>query len=407
MAHYLFGLSYLRSIMAPCIKLLSKISSFHYRRSNCGSVVRFLIITRMQPIHTVNSRSHIMLEMLRDDYGLAGARMKREIQRLHGDIVRVLAAKNIDYGGLRAALVPAVNRHEATLVFNSRQIGSNLYGREIFNRLLPLLDPRTTQSILVGDLLGDDQQLVFEILSESMVLARSITLKHATLLYGVYINNLTEAALARLHQGLGSFDAYLGYIQTTYLSRAKIYVSISMASFLLKNGKTLIMAHEDYRPNSEDINITTYHLNQCGYKVASLQSMYFSIFLAYKIELPVFKGDDADVEISLNAIAADVRPLKEFTVLLDEAKHGYLLNEKLGKLQKAGLAKADRSHIESIIQAKVSRSYIYNLQYLDQHDVMKFNIMLEIDRNVGHPTRMTAALEYMPDKKTLRVITLH
>jgi hypothetical protein len=38
---------------------------------------------------------------------------------------------------------------------------------------------------------------------------------------------------------------------------------------------------------------------------------------------------------------------------------------------------------------------------------MKFNIMLEIGRSGGYATRMTAALEYMPEKKTLRVITLH
>lgn len=37
---------------------------------------------------------------------------------------------------------------------------------------------------------------------------------------------------------------------------------------------------------------------------------------------------------------------------------------------------------------------------------MKFNIMLELEREEGYPTRMTAALEYMPNQKSLRVITL-
>lgn len=345
--------------------------------------------------------------MLRDLDGFAGARMKREIQRMHVEVVRALAAKNIEYADLRSALVPAMDRHEATLIFDSRLVGSNLYGPEVFNRLLPLLDARTTQSILHGDLTGVDQRTISKILHESMVLARSFTFKHAMFLYGIYVNNLTEAALTRLHQGFGAFNAYLGFIPTTFLSRAKIYASTCMGNFLLKKGKTLIMAHEDDGPNSEDINITQYDLEQCGYKVASLQSMYFNIFLAYKIERPVFKWDEADIEISLNAISSDVRPLDEFTVLLDEAKHGYLLNEKLGKLQKAGLAKTDRIQIESIIEAKVSQSYIYNLVYLDQHDVMKFNIMLEIYRPDGYPTRMTAALEYIPERKSLRVLTLY
>jgi hypothetical protein len=361
----------------------------------------------MQPIHTINSRSHVMLEVLRDRFGLAGERMKREIQLMHAELIRVLAAKNIDYASLRSGLVPTTNRQEAVFIFDSQATGSNLYGPDVFNRLLPLLDLRTTHSILVGDLLGDDQRLIFEILNESMVLARSFTFKHATLLYGVYINNLSDAALQRLHQGLEPFEAYVGYIPTTFMSRAKIYISTSMAGFLLKKGKTLIMAHECDRPNIEDINITLYDLERHGYKVASLQSDYFSIFLKYKIERPVFKGDETDIELSLNAISGNVQPLGKFNVILDEAKHGYLINEKLGKLQVAGLASADRRQIEAVIQAKVSESYVYHLVYLDQHDVTKFNIMLELDRSDGYPTRMVASLEYMPEQKTLRVITLH
>ena len=76
-------------------------------------------------------------------------------------------------------------------------------------------------------------------------------------------------------------------------------------------------------------------------------------------------------------------------------------------MKKAGIAEAERTEIECLIKQKVSNSYIYNLVYLEDHDVMKFNIMLELEREDGYPTRMTAALEYMPSKNALRVITLH
>lgn len=361
----------------------------------------------MQPIHTINSRSHIMLEILRDHFGVTGERMMQEIQMMHAELVRILAAKNIDYASLRSGLVPSLDRQEAVFIFDSQATGSEMYGPDVFKLLLPLLDPRTTQSILVGDLLGDDQRLIFEILNESMVLARTFAYWHSTMLYGVYINNLSDAALERLHQGLGSSKAYLGYIPTTFMSRAKIYISTSMAGFLLKKDTILIMAHEDDRSNTENANITLYDLEQHGYKVASLQSSYFDIFLKYKIERPVFKGDEIDVQISLNAITGNVQPLVQFNVILDEAKHGYLINEKLGKLKMAGLDKVDRRQIEAIIQAKVSESYIYNLMCLVQHNVMKFNIMLELGRSDGYPTRLNASLEYMPENKTLRIITLH
>lgn len=361
----------------------------------------------MQPIFTLNSRSHVMLEVMRDHFGLEATRMKREIQTLHSHAIEILSAKGIPYASLRPALVPAMDRHEAMFIFDSQETGSSLYGRDVFNHLLPLLDLRTTQSILVGDLLGEDQSVIIEILRESMILARSFTFKHATLLYGVYINNLSDAVLTKLHGELGAFGAYLGYIPTNFHSQAKVYASTTMTGFLLKRGNTLIMAHEDDRPNTEDINITLYELEQFGYRVASLQSTYFSIFLTYKIERPVFKGDEIDGEIALNAISDRVLPLRGFTVLLDEAKHGYLINKKLGKLQQAGLATADRLQIEAIIHAKVSSNYIYQLTYLEEHNVMKFNIMLEMGLADGYPSRLTAALEYMPEQQLLRVITLH
>lgn len=305
-----------------------------------------------------------MLEILRDHYGIAESRMKNEIQRMHSELIEILTAKKIDYAGLRSALVPSMDKDEAIFLFDSSVIDSGLYGQEIFNRILPLLDPRTTQSILVGDLLGDDQRLIYEILSESMVLARSLTFRHSTLIYGVYINNLSSTAKEHINNGLVSYAPYLGYIPTTFQSRAKIYASTTMAGFLLKKGKTFIMAHEDDRSNTENINITLYNLEQNGYSIASLQSYYFSIFLSYKIEHPVFNIDTTDIAIALNSIASNVHSFDDFDVILDGVKYGYLINNKLGKMKKAGLAGADCTQIERLIKEKVSNSYIYNLVYL-------------------------------------------
>ena len=144
-----------------------------------------------------------------------------------------------------------------------------------------------------------------------------------------------------------------------------------------------------------------------GYKVASLQEHYFGIFLSYKIECPVFGAFSIDSEMALNAISNDVASLGEFSVFLEESKHGYLINKKLGKIAKAGLVDAARDYISLLIQSKVTDSYLYNLMYLDEHDVMKFNLMIEVDRVDGYPTRMTVALEYLPENKILRVITLY
>jgi hypothetical protein len=200
----------------------------------------------------------------------------------------------------------------------------------------------------------------------------------------------------------------LGYIPSTFGSRAKTYLSTTQANAFLKNGNRVIMGHEDDRSNEENVNVLSYPFDDFGYKIFSLQSTYFGVFLSFKIERPVYEGFEVDSEMALNAISDQIHPLKDITVVLEEAKHGYLITDKLGKLQKARLADLDRDRIASLIKSKVAANYIYNMVYLAEHDVMKFNLMIEVERgDGGYPTRMTTVLEYIPKEKVLRVITLH
>ena len=292
-------------------------------------------------------------------------------------------------------------------MFDSQAFDSGLYGRETFNCFLPLLDPRSTHSILHGDLIGDDQKLIYEILRESVVWSRSFTFRHSTQIYCVYVNSLTDAQLDRLRTGLQSSPAYLGFIPTTFASRAKFFLSTTLSSFIVKKGRTLIIGHEDDRSNVENVNITFYPLEDYGHRLVSLQGQYFSLFLAYKIERPTFNHVEADTEFSINAISDEVVLFDGFDVVLDAAKYQYLLSAKRGKLRQAGLDDVGREKIAELIQTKLNANYIYNLTYLEEHDVMKFNILIEVPHPSGYPARLTAALEYMPGRRALRVITLH
>ena len=361
----------------------------------------------MTPILTLNARSNVMLDVLKDEFGLRPDQMRREIAILHAELLSILSSKNIDYASLRSALTPSMNRHEAAFLFDSQAFESGLYGRETFNCLLPLLDQRSTQSILHGDLIGRDQQLIFDILRESVSWSRSFTFQHSTQIYCVYVNSLTEQQLERICTGLQSCPAYLGYIDTTFASRAKVFLSTTLSSFIVKKGQTLIIGHEDDRSNEENINITFYLLEDFGHKLVSLQDQYFSIFLAYKIERPAFNHLEADTELSLNAISDEIVLFEGFDVVLEEAKYQYLLDAKHGKLRQAGLDDVGKDKIAALIQAKLNANYIYNLAYLEAHDLMKFNLLIELPRPAGYPARLTAALQYIPKKRELRVITLY
>ena len=361
-----------------------------------------------QPIFTLNARGNVMLEVMRDYFKLTTAVMHREIQGLHIATQKTLQSKGITYAQLKSGLVPVADRSEAAFIFDSQCIDSSWYGLEVAKATIPLHENRSTQSVLCGDLIGEDQRFIFEILQDSLVLARSFTFRHGTALYCVYVNNLSDAALKNFHQALCKFPAYVGFIPATFASRAKTYLSSILVNCYLKHGTTIIMGHEDDRSNEENVNLVGYPFEDFGYRVVSLQSTYFDLFLGYKIERPVFPGFEVDTEMSLNAVSEHVLPIDDFTVELEEAKHDYLKSEKLGKLEKAGIAELGRVDLAELIRAKVAASYIYNLAYLPDHDVIKFNMMLEIPRiDGGYPTRLLAALEYQPAQKTLRVITLH
>jgi len=362
----------------------------------------------VQPILTINARENCFLEVMRDYFELSNPTVRSEIQYMHFATQQILAAKGVKYAALRSGLVPSADRHEAGFIFDSTKIESPCYGFEVARAILPLLDKRATQSVLCGDLLGDDQNLIRRILEESLVLARSFEFIHGTSLYCVYINNLSEAMLKRLHAELQKFTAYLGFIPATFASRAKTYLSTTLVNSFLKNGACVIMGHEDDHPNDDNVNVIGYPFEEFGYRVLSLQSIYFGVFLSYKIERAVYKGFQVDTEMALNAVSDDVLSLKDFTVLLEEAKHAYLVSEKAGKLKKTGIAALRPEGIASLIKSQIAASYIYNLSYLEQHNVIKFNTMLEVGRKHGeYPTKLMASLEYKPQEQLLRVITLY
>jgi hypothetical protein len=222
------------------------------------------------PIHTLNSRSHVMLEILRDHLGLVGTRMKAQIQAMHRDLVDILASKGVDYSALRSALVPLTDRNEAPVSSSiSQATGSNFYGPDVFDRLLPLLDKRTTQSIRVGDLLGDDQRLISDILRESMVPARHFPFRHLDDFVrgctSITCRTPPSSACTRLSAHLRHTWAPAHDLHVT---RDAVCVNDDRR-VSTESRSTLVMSHEDDRPNSEDINITFYRLHQFGYRVAS------------------------------------------------------------------------------------------------------------------------------------------
>lgn len=364
-----------------------------------------------RPIHTLNARGHGMLEVIRDHYTSSPIEMMAEIQAVRRDVEAALKLKNISYEALRAALVPDPRRREIAFVFESGAAGGDDYGSAFFELYMPLFNVRSDHSVLDGDYLThrpEDRQLLADAFKEAVRAVRPVTYRHAEQFYLVYINNLTAAMVEGFDTGLRGCPAYVGYADMTYGSTFKYLVSTMLPLAFIKHGRAIILGHEDDVPNNEDSNLIGWPFAQFGYRVRSIQSYLVGTLLTFKIECPVFDPDDADTQISLNAISGTPLPLNTFSIEVEAAKLAYLKREKAGSLHRANLAEVTIEQLQRIIADRITQSYIYRLEYDAEHDAAKFNIIIEVPGIDGAaPTRLLAALEYKSVVAVLRLITLY
>lgn len=361
----------------------------------------------MAAIHTLNARDSVLLEVVSEYFSLSDLQMQHEIRGAHAHVVDVLSAKGIDYASLRNGLTPQTDRDEVTFVFDTARIDAGWYGGEVAERIVPLLDPRLTCSILTGDLLLKDQDRAFELLADGLLLHKPCEIAHTSQLYGVYVNNLSQQMVRHVHEGLLGYDAYIGLIPCTYSSLVKNWMSITLCHAYLKHKRWFICGHEDDRDDSEDVNTYGWPLEENGYEPRSLQSMYFDLFLGYKIERAVFPGFESDTLFGLAAISDRPQALAAMDVRIDGAKLRYLRERKAGSLSAAGVADVTVESLAHLIKERIGRNYIYNLRFGEDHGRSLFSVVLEL-RNPLHetPTRLVAGFDYSPEVNGLRLVTL-
>ncbi|HDV8352639.1 TPA: hypothetical protein RKT01_004470 [Burkholderia vietnamiensis] len=366
----------------------------------------------MASIHTLNARGNMLLPVMKQHFSWTDARTFHEIQRFHQDCIQILKGKKINYADLRAALTPQQAKHEAAFLFDEKRCASQLIpGVEVADALFKLLDPKTTHSILAGELRDDKDELARPLLAEASVIATDLNFQHPCFCFVLYVNNLSEGALSKIHEGLKAHPAYLGYVPCTFSGIAKTFVSMGLANLAIKHKDMVILGHEDDRDNSENCNLHLHDYEALGFKVRSLQSMYFHTFLSYKPEQLLLEETDDDLEIAIRAMSQTVATVElgKLSVVIEESKfENYLRTHKLGKLTKAGLNQLSKADLEDAIRQKLRSSYIYNLDWRKepQYQASLFNIMLEFQQEGGYPERIVASLEYRPVEQVLRLVTM-
>jgi hypothetical protein len=346
---------------------------------------------------------------MRECFSLSDARTFAEIQHFHRECVQILQTKGIDYTSLRTALTPQPTKHEAAFLFDV-QLCTRSYapGVECAEALFDALCAKTTHSILGGELFGSWDPFASELLDPA-VMSTKPSFRLPSTCFVLYVNNLSEGAIAVIDSKLKQLAAYVGYLPCTHSSAAKTITSLGLVNYVVKHGDTVIMGHEDDRSNTQDYNLHQHDYVKQGFRLRSIQSMYFTTFLSYKPERLILDASDDDLDFAMSAMSSAVEPLTEFTVLIEDAKfEKYLLTTKLGKLQKAGLAGLTKAELEAAIRTKLRMNYLYNLEWVSQptYQLSKFNILLEFPRVGGHPERVVVALEYRPTNRILRLLTV-
>ena len=174
----------------------------------------------MKTIFTLDARDHCMLEVMTDYFNLSHEHVYHEINGLFRQLLEVLKSKKINYIDLKGCLTPNPDKSEIVFVFDTNQIDSSWYGFDVFQKLIPLFDRRTSHSVLCGDYLdrNHNQDKLYAELVSVITLLKSCEYVFSNQFYFIYINNITKEMLNRFNKGLSEYTPYVGYIDVSYES---------------------------------------------------------------------------------------------------------------------------------------------------------------------------------------------
>jgi hypothetical protein len=364
----------------------------------------------MTKIWTLNARDTVLFDVVMQHSKLSYADLGPDLRAMHAETVEMLASKGIRYEGLRSALVPRTEPQLAdiALVFDTARIDERAYGLAIAEQVLPLLERDWNGSILEGDLIARDEDAAFAILQSSLQCVRPVEIANTGQLCAIYLTNLNERRKTKLLGGLLEYGPFIGFIEAHYQSQHKNWLSVILRSTYVKHGSTFIGRHEPDIEHVAEYNLGWWPLDEHRYRCVSLPSdLHYDPFLSYKIERAVFPGLESDTLHGLSTISDDPQDLDDFTVFVDPPKVKYLRSEKAGILEVAGLTEVTSEELEAQIAMKVRQNYIYALEQRPNHNLSKFNVVLEFEVDGrAEPVKLMAALAYEVEERRLRLLTM-
>ena len=355
-------------------------------------------------IYTIDARDNIYLESMAEATKLDDETVYDVIDYMFGEFLTEVKKVKVNYSDLKNCLTPQKQKKEIAFVFDSMKTESDLYGVKIISKLLSLFDKKTCNSILVGDLIGppDADNILKQVFFRFLVQEKEINYIANDLFFIVYINNLSDLAFNNIRKGLGDYAPYVGYFDLTFSNIFKHFLSTILICSFIKDRNHIITHDED----TGYYNPTWYPFEEYGFKCKAVNSLYYGIFLSYKIERPASLSEE-DIRFSLNAVSRATFKLSDFKLVIEESKLQYLVTNKKDNLERAGMLDISLEELQNQIKVRINTNYIFNLCFLPESHTIKFNIMLETaQKGIDKRMKLTVALEYLAKDKILRLITM-
>jgi hypothetical protein len=366
-------------------------------------------------IYTFDNSGYIGYSLIKKSFNMSDEDIYDTISEDFNLLLRRLEMKGIVYDGLKGALIPNQDKdmYETCLIIDRTQVPSSGYGRFVFGELIPLMDDKSTYSILHGDYVDimdgrkGIQKLLKDALEENLHRCNESIYQSSEQYYLIYINRLTKGQRDKIIEGLEKQRWFTGYIDTTYNSIFKSYIAGVLTNLGIKYKNKIIAPHPLDYEDEDNVNMLGYPFEQFGYQYVSINDTSFYPFLCYKIERGF--SDKEDIGFAFNALFPKFDSMDKIHLeIKDEKWDKYLTNKDKGKgelLERLGFNNVDKKKFAELIYRKICSNYLYNLRK-NEYGAYLFNVCAELETIHGNMRKTTIALKYLPDLGVIQVNTI-
>ncbi|MCF7820326.1 MAG: hypothetical protein K9M44_02545 [Candidatus Pacebacteria bacterium] len=219
----------------------------------------------------------------------------------------------------------------------------------------------------------------------------------------VYVNNISENTLRNFRKRLNEFNAFIDMIDVSFSSLFKDYLSFILCNSFIKSGKNILTNHPDDVSNDIDESKFGFDFKNLGYTIKSVQSIFYDLFLSYKIECV---QNNSDVNFSFCALTPDVLDIDKLLIKVSDEKLEYLKTNKKSIMKRLDLLKISTRDLEEKIKNKIKNNYFFNLRICAEDSSYLFNTILEFGINKKR-YKVLVAFKYEFLNKELYLITMY